>query len=118
MKIFFPTKEIIQEELVTSKVYSEKSIKELSEILDKELFEKLYEEDLLMFSKRDIADLVHISTKYLNNILATLPESIQFKNTRSLLSINATIHYFFTPFIISRLKHKKLVTVIHEIAKL
>lgn len=118
MEKFFVTKNIIQEEFKNFNIHSEKSIEELSILLDKKLLERLSEKDLFMFSKRDIAELIHITTKYLNSILTTLPETIQFKNTRSLLSINAAIHYFFTPFIISRIKHKRLVTVIHEITKL
>lgn len=117
MKNFFIAKYIIQEELDNLNLYSEKSIEELSILIDQKLLKKLSEKDLFMFSKREIAELIHITTKYLNDILTTLPEEIQFKNIRSLLSINAAIHYFFTPFIISRVIHKRLASVIHEVAK-
>lgn len=118
MKNFILTREIIQKELDSLKSYSELSIVELSKKIDIELSIKLHEKQLFMFSKRDTAELIHITTKTLNNLSSNLPEIIQFKNTRSLLSFNIAIHFYFTPFIISRLKHKNLSSIINEIAKL
>lgn len=93
------------------------SLEELSKEIDLKLKKFLLEKKFVEFSKKDLATLINFTTKELDRVIAKLPEEIQFKNNRGVLTYTPVVHFFLTPFIISKIKEIDLKKLILEISK-